>query len=135
MPFILHPCLKKDCIALGKLELCHVLLMNDSQFPWIILVPDRENITEIYQLPESEQQLLAQESSWVSQKMAEHYQADKMNIAALGNLVPQLHIHHIVRYTTDKLWPAPIWGVLPAQAYTEKEVQKIVPEIQNILEL
>jgi len=135
MPFILHPCLKKDCIALGKLELCHVLLMNDSQFPWIILAPDRENITEIYQLPESEQQLLAQESSWVSQKMAEHYQADKMNIAALGNLVPQLHIHHIVRYTTDKLWPAPIWGVLPAQAYTEKEVQKIVPEIQNILEL
>jgi len=135
MPFILHPCLKKDCIALGKLELCHVLLMNDSQFPWIILVPDRENITEIYQLPESEQQLLAQESSWVSQKMAEHYQADKMNIAALGNLVPQLHIHHIVRYTTDKLWPAPIWGVLSAQAYTEKELQKIVPEIQNILKL
>jgi len=135
MAFRLHPCLERDCIALGKFELCRVLLMNDSQFPWLILVPEREDISEIYQLSESDQALLAQESSFVSKQLAEYYHADKMNIAALGNLVPQLHIHHIVRYKSDQLWPAPIWGVLSAVAYTAEDLQQRSQEIQKILTL
>ncbi|MBT4146066.1 MAG: HIT domain-containing protein, partial [Gammaproteobacteria bacterium] len=94
MSFRLHPILKKDCIELGQLELCRVLLMNDSQFPWLILVPERENMTEIHQLTTNDQQLLIRESSYIAEKLALQFQADKMNIAALGNMVPQLHIHH-----------------------------------------
>ena len=123
MSFRLHPILKKDCIELGQLELCRVLLMNDSQFPWLILVPERENMTEIHQLTTNDQQLLIRESSYIAEKLALQFQADKMNIAALGNMVPQLHIHHVVRYKTDKAWPAPIWGKFDAVAYTDKELE------------
>jgi diadenosine tetraphosphate (Ap4A) HIT family hydrolase len=97
MSFSLHPTLKKDCIELGQLELCRVLLMNDSQFPWLILVPERENMSEIYQLSTADQQQLMRESSYVAEQLAVLYHADKMNIATLGNMVPQLHIHHVIR--------------------------------------
>lgn len=122
MPFTLHPALKKDCIDLGQLQLCRVLLMNDNQYPWLILVPERDNITEIHQLSSDDQQQLMRESSYIAEKMATLFHADKMNIAALGNMVPQLHIHHVVRYKTDKSWPAPIWGKLDALAYSDKEL-------------
>ena len=123
MSFSLHPTLKKDCIELGQLELCRVLLMNDSQFPWLILVPERENISEIYQLTADDQQQLVRESSYIAEQLAILFQADKMNIAALGNMVPQLHIHHVVRYKTDKAWPAPIWGKFDAVTYSDKELE------------
>ena len=122
MSFSLHPTLKKDCIELCQLELCRVLLMNDSQFPWLILVPERENMSEIYQLSTADQQQLMRESSYVAEQLAALYHADKMNIAALGNMVPQLHIHHVVRYKADKAWPAPIWGKFDAVVYTGKEL-------------
>lgn len=122
MPFSLHPALKKDCIDLGQLDLCRVLLMNDQQFPWLILVPERENITEIYQLSINDQQQLMRESSYIAEQLARLYQADKINIAALGNIVPQLHIHHVVRYKTDKAWPAPIWGKLDPAPYSDIEI-------------
>lgn len=118
--FQLHPQLKKDTIHITSLELCDVLLMNDSQYPWLILVPRQEDITEIYQLSEQQQQLLMRESSRVSQAMQQLFNADKMNVAALGNMVPQLHIHHIARFKNDTAWPGPIWGVSPAQAYSEQ---------------
>ena len=88
MPFILNTTLEKDCIQLGKLQLCRVLLMNDSQFPWLILVPEKPDLTEIYQLSEQDQQVLIQESSFVTEQLADIYLADAMNIAALGNMVP-----------------------------------------------
>jgi len=119
MPFTLHPTLKKDCIDIGSFKLCRVLLMNDSQFPWLILVPERNNITEIYQLSTTDQQQLIRESSYLAESLATLYHADKINIAALGNMVPQLHIHHVVRYKTDIAWPAPIWGKFDALAYTQ----------------
>jgi len=125
MSFTLHPTLKKDCIELASLKLCRVLLMNDNQFPWIILVPERENITEIHQLPEHDQQQLMRESCHIAKQLATLFKADKMNIAALGNMVPQLHIHHVVRYKTDPAWPAPIWGKFNAVAYTDDALKVI----------
>jgi diadenosine tetraphosphate (Ap4A) HIT family hydrolase len=100
--------------------------MKDSNYPWFILVPDRENISEIFQLDESDQKQLITESSILSRTIARQFNADKINIAALGNLVPQLHIHHIVRYTTDVAWPAPVWGKQPARPYTEKELNRVL---------
>ena len=120
--FQLHERLQQDCIGIGRFDLCHILMMNDSQFPWFILVPEKAGIREIYQLSKAERHTLAEESSYLAENLAILYKADKMNIAAIGNLVPQLHIHHIVRYQTDKAWPAPIWGKFAAVPYTELQI-------------
>ncbi|MCF7970458.1 MAG: HIT domain-containing protein [Methylococcaceae bacterium] len=133
MSFSLHPTLEKDCIELGRLALCRVLLMNDSQFPWLILVPERENIKEIHQLSSDDQQLLMHESCYVAENLAEYYQADKMNVAALGNMVPQLHIHHVVRYQKDKAWPTPIWGKFDALPYSEQDLEMTVSHLRELL--
>ena len=115
--FTLHPQLQADCIPLGRFPLCQLLLLNDSNYPWFILVPEREAFSEIYQLSAEDQQQLMCESSHLAQRLAERFKADKMNIAALGNIVPQLHLHHIVRYQHDPAWPAPVWGKVPAKPY------------------
>jgi diadenosine tetraphosphate (Ap4A) HIT family hydrolase len=119
----LHPQLEKDCIRVGRFELCHLLLMNDANFPWCILVPDRDDITEIYQLAPAEQTLLMKESTLLSRCMVELFNPDKLNLAALGNIVPQLHIHHIARFRHDPAWPAPVWGHAPAKPYSFAEVK------------
>jgi diadenosine tetraphosphate (Ap4A) HIT family hydrolase len=119
--FQLHPQLQKDCFVLGQFELCQVLLMNDSQFPWFILVPQRENIREIYELTDAEQMMLIRESSYLAKKLAEIFNADKLNVAAIGNIVPQLHLHHVVRYENDKAWATPVWGKFAAVPYTEQQ--------------
>lgn len=121
--FQLHPQLEKDCVVLGKFELCQVLLMNDSQFPWFILVPQRADIREIYQLSPEDQITLIQESSYLSEKLAVIFNADKLNVAAIGNIVPQLHLHHVVRYQTDKAWAAPVWGKFAAVPYTTQQLE------------
>ncbi|PPK76916.1 diadenosine tetraphosphate (Ap4A) HIT family hydrolase [Methylobacter tundripaludum] len=122
MTFQLHPRLEQDCIAIGRFELCRLLMMNDSQYPWFILVPERADLQEIYQLNKAERELLTEESSYLAENLAALYKADKMNIAAIGNIVPQLHIHHIVRYQVDKAWPAPVWGKFDAVPYTERQI-------------
>lgn len=104
--------------------------MKDANYPWFILVPDRENITEIFQLDETDQQQLITESSLLSSTITRLFNADKINIAALGNLVPQLHVHHIVRYTTDAAWPAPVWGKLPAKPYSEQEINRVIDTLK-----
>jgi diadenosine tetraphosphate (Ap4A) HIT family hydrolase len=131
--FEIHPRLLKDCIVIGKFKLCHLLMMNDRNYPWFILVPDRENIQEIYQLDNKDQALLASESSCLSQKLAHRLKADKMNIAALGNVVPQLHIHHIVRYTSDPAWPGPVWGKVPAKAYDKQGIRLMKIKLKQVL--
>ncbi len=115
--FTLHPQLQADCIPLGHFPLCQLLLLNDANYPWFILVPEREDIREIYQLSADDQLQLLRESSQLAQQLADRFKADKMNIAALGNVVPQLHLHHIVRYRHDPAWPAPVWGKVPPQPY------------------
>ena len=120
-----HPQLAKDCIVLGHLPLCHLLLMNDCQFPWFILVPARVDIREIYQLERADRRQLLDESCLLSEFLMEAYAGDKLNVAALGNLVPQLHLHHIVRYATDAAWPAPIWGQQASEAYAVEAIVEI----------
>jgi len=131
--FTLHPQLQKDCLVLGTLDLCCVLLMRDAQFPWLILVPQREAVSEVYQLTETDQQLLQAESSWLAKRLAEGFSADKMNIAALGNVVNQLHIHHVVRYCDDPLWPKPIWGQLAPQAYSDEALKQVLAKLEGLL--
>ncbi len=125
----LHQQLQQDCLYLGRARLCHLLLMKDANYPWCILVPDRDNISEIHQLEESDQLQLMRESSILSGILEKVFKADKINIAALGNIVPQLHIHHVVRYRNDKAWPAPVWGAVKAQAYSEAALQSVVNKI------
>ena len=131
--FELHPQLANDCIRIGRFELCLLLLMNDRQYPWFILVPQREGLSEIYQLTSADQSLFWKESATLAQNLAYQFAADKMNIAALGNLVPQLHIHHIVRYRTDPAWPAPVWGRLSPVPYGDNEVEQLMLKLTPAL--
>lgn len=108
--FELHPRLRQDCLLLGRLELCCLLLMNDRTYPWFILVPERPGITEVYQLPDLDQRHLIQESSALAHAIQMVFQPDKLNIAAIGNLVPQLHVHHVARFVGDPAWPGVVWG-------------------------
>jgi diadenosine tetraphosphate (Ap4A) HIT family hydrolase len=133
--FQLHAQLKQDCFIVGQFELCLVLLLNDSQFPWFILVPQRENIREIYELQSEDQQLLIQESSYFSQRLATIFEAEKLNVAAIGNIVPQLHVHHIVRYQTDKAWPAPVWGKFAATPYTTQQRDSRISKVTAVCDL
>ncbi|WP_374090825.1 HIT domain-containing protein [Methylomicrobium lacus] len=129
--FALHPRLAEDCITLGRFGLCRLLLMNDSHYPWFILVPEKPDLTEIYQLSTDERIRLTEESSLLAETLADLYRADKMNIAAIGNLVPQLHIHHIVRYRNDPAWPAPVWGKFDRMPYTEEKIAVIRGQIDD----
>jgi len=133
MNFQLHPRLKNDSIELGEFSLCKLLLINDSQYPWFVLVPKKTDITETFQLLEEDQQLLQQESSILAETLASLYKADKMNVAAIGNLVPQLHIHHVVRYKNDIAWPAPIWGKFDTVPYSSIQINKIKSQIIEAL--
>lgn len=123
MAFKLHSQLQQDCIILGQSELNLLLLMNDQQYPWFILVPKREDLREIYQLEAQDLAQFWQESNALSIMLKDSFAADKINVAALGNMVPQLHVHHIARFTKDPVWPAPVWGKLPAQPYQEEQIK------------
>ncbi|MGH8397946.1 MAG: HIT domain-containing protein [Gammaproteobacteria bacterium] len=131
--FELHPQLVKDTIVLGRFRLCWLLLMNDSQYPWFILVPERENIREIHELDDADRLQLWDESVRLSRVLTACFKPDKLNIAALGNQVPQLHVHHIVRYRNDPAWPAPVWGKLPTKAYYSAEIHKLKTLLMNAL--
>ena len=133
--FQLHESLQQDCILIGRFSLCQLLMMNDSQFPWFILVPERADIKEIYQLSVADRQLLSVESCFLAENMADLFKAHKMNMAAIGNMVPQLHIHHIVRYQTDKAWPAPVWGKFIAEAYTEQQIIELTDKVRTQLKM
>lgn len=131
--FELHADLRRDCFALGKFPLSYLLVMNDTSFPWFILVPARLGAREIYQLSDIEQTQLLRESSYLAQQLATEFNADKMNIAALGNITPQLHLHHIVRYRTDPAWPKPVWGQQPATPYTAMQRADLMLRLKRCL--
>ena len=133
MTFELHPRLAADTIVLGDFPLCRLLLMNDAQYPWFILVPRREGAREIYLLEERDQQQLLRESTHLSRAIMEAFRGDKLNVAALGNVVPQLHVHHIVRYQGDRAWPAPAFGGDPPPQYTEAARQQRVAALRSRL--
>lgn len=114
--------LQQDTIVLGDFALCRVLLMNDSRYPWLILVPRCADVSEVFQLTAKQQQQLWQETSHVGQVLKDVFQADKINIATLGNVVKQLHMHVVVRMQVDEAWPAPVWGKGAAQPYTNQAI-------------
>lgn len=118
--FVLHSQLAQDTHWVTDLALCRVLLMNEARYPWLILVPRRAGIREIHELTSTERQQLWAESDKVSQALMIIFQPDKLNIAALGNVVAQLHLHHIARFQTDAAWPAPVWGKFPAEPYASE---------------
>ncbi len=131
--FELHPQLAKDCTVMGRLSLCRLLLMNDANYPWFILVPEREAVREVYELADTDRHLLWDESALLSRALHTGFAPDKLNIAALGNQVPQLHVHHIVRYQHDPAWPNPVWGRLPPKAYYGAETQKLKALLRSLL--
>ena len=128
--FKLDERLFKDTVVLGDFTLCRVLLMNDSRYPWLILVPRRAGISELFELKMAEQQQLWQETSHVGQVLKDVFQADKINIATLGNVVKQLHMHVVVRMQDDAAWPAPVWGNGAAQAYTGEALAAMLARLQ-----
>jgi len=130
---ILHPRLAEDCFVAGCFELSALLLMNDARYPWFILVPQRPDISEIHQLSGALRQQLMSESAVLSEALYTGFAADKINIAALGNVVSQLHVHHIARYHNDAAWPAPVWGKLPAVPYAEGEHQAVIRRLVDHL--
>ena len=132
-PFVLHPQLAADTVEVTDLPLCRLLLSNDANYPWFILVPRRDGIREIHQLDETDQQQLLRESMALSRALMAEFKGDKLNIAALGNVVPQLHVHHIVRYVNDPAWPAPVWGKLPVAAYDPVEQQRRIDRLRQAL--
>ena len=134
--FSLHPKLSEDTITLGDFPLCRLLLMNDSTYPWFILVPRRDDLREIHELTEADQQQLLKESSQLARQLVALFKADKLNVAALGNLVPQLHLHHIVRYQKDPCWPAPVWGkTLPVPYVPERLPEFCQPLLSQLTDV
>lgn len=131
--FCLHPQLATDTLEVGNLTLCKVLLMNDSQYPWLVLVPQRADIREVYELSSEDQALLWQEVGQCGQTLMQMHEGFKLNIGALGNMVPQLHIHVIVRQQNDPAWPGPIWGVKPAVAYSDEALNSSLTALKSTL--
>jgi diadenosine tetraphosphate (Ap4A) HIT family hydrolase len=115
--FVLDPQLEADTFLLGQFPLCRVLLMNDARYPWLILVPARAGLAEIIDLSASDRTVLMTEMSAASNALKQLFNPDKLNVAALGNRVRQLHVHVLARFVSDAAWPDPVWGVGQAQAY------------------
>ena len=124
----------KDSFFIKDLTLSTVLLKNDARFLWIILVPRRENISEIYELSSHDQQQLMREITNLSEILHRMSGAHKMNVAAIGNKVRDLHIHIVARFAHDVCWPEPIWGRGTSEPYEEERAQALVEQIQSALE-
>jgi diadenosine tetraphosphate (Ap4A) HIT family hydrolase len=131
--FLLHPQLAADTTFIGEFPLCQVLLASDGNFPWLILVPKINDITEFHQLNDEQQAQFLIESNTVSRLLKDGLSADKINIAALGNMVPQLHIHHVARFKEDACWPKPIWGQIPAISRTPQQAAQLITIISTRL--
>jgi len=129
----LHPQLVRDCLVLGRFRLCHLLLARDASYPWFILVPDRADVSEIHQLEAADRLQLLEESVQLAQVIEAVCRPDKLNIAALGNVVPQLHVHHIARYCDDPAWPAPVWGACRPRPYDESRLAELLEALHTAL--
>lgn len=132
--FELDERLSNDTVRLASWPLSEVLLMNDTQYPWVILVPRCAGVSEVYQLSEEDQIQLLQESSFLGRQLMSVYAGNKLNVAALGNVVNQLHVHHVVRYEGDIAWPAPIWGKYPVVKYSAEALEKQVKALAVIID-
>ena len=132
--FARDPRLAADTFVVGETSLSQVLLMNDARYPWLILVPQRCDVTEPFELSEADQAQLWQDSMRLGEAMKAHFAADKLNIAALGNQVAQLHVHHIARFHADDAWPGPVWGVGNAVPYSDAALEALMNELHSLLQ-
>jgi diadenosine tetraphosphate (Ap4A) HIT family hydrolase len=133
--FKLDPQLEQDTVLVADWHLCHVRLMNDSRYPWVILIPKVEGVSEIHELADEQQQLLLGESVRLSKALEQLFAPHKLNVAALGNMVRQLHIHHIVRFEDDASFPRPVWGIGEAMPYEEDALNETVNGLRIALDL
>ena len=131
----LHPQLARDTVPIGDLPLCRVLVINDANYPWLLLVPRRPDVGEITDLSYVEQAQLTGEIAEASRTLKALTRCDKINVAALGNVVPQLHVHVIARFRGDAAWPKPVWGQVPARAYDQAALQALVETLRPRLSL
>jgi diadenosine tetraphosphate (Ap4A) HIT family hydrolase len=129
----LHPQLARDTAPVGDLALARVLAMNDANYPWVILVPRRSGAVEIIDLDEAERGRLMAEIAQVSAALRQLTGCDKLNVAAIGNVVPQLHVHVVARRTDDAAWPKPVWGAVPARPYATGELDPFVAALRRAL--
>ncbi len=127
--FTLDPRLTADCLTVAELGLSRVLLLNDSRYPWLVLVPRRAGVTEIHHLSAEDQTILWGEIIRVSKLLETEFKPKKMNVGALGNIVSQLHIHIIARNEDDPAWPGPVWGHSTATPYSENESEKLITSL------
>jgi len=125
--------LEADCEFVANLGLCSLLLMNNASVPWFILVPTVMRATELTELPIKQQQQVLHEMNQVAAMVKSLYTPDKLNIGALGNVVSQLHIHVIGRFTNDPAWPNPVWGQLAANTYSEAQLVQQLTDIRTCL--
>lgn len=132
--FRLHPQLEKDTILIGDLKFCRLLLMNNNFYPWLILVPKKSALVEITDLDDDEQINLMREINLVARLMQKIFKPDKLNIAALGNIVPQLHIHIIGRFKNDSTFPRPIWSDIKVENYKPDQALEIITKIKKGLD-
>lgn len=133
--FELHPDLARDGVEVSRLRLSRLLLMNEARWPWLVLVPERPAMRDLHDLDSLEQYRLCDEITVCSNALQQLYKADKINVAALGNMTPQLHVHVIARFTDDPVWPKPIWGALPPAPYSEPALEARLHEVRQALKL
>ena len=134
-PWSLHPRLAADTSTVGDLSLSRLLLMHDANFPWLILVPRRVGAEEIIDLDDVQRQRLTDEIALASNALKSVTAPDKLNVAAIGNVVSQLHIHIVARRRTDPAWPHPVWGALPARPYETAEQERLMAAIRRAVGL
>jgi diadenosine tetraphosphate (Ap4A) HIT family hydrolase len=129
--FSLHPRLSADTVFVADWHLSRLLVMNDARYPWLILVPRREGLTEIFDLNVADRQMLIEEIARASEGLRKLTGAAKINIGALGNLVPQLHVHIVARHPGDAAWPGSVWGRGAAQPYEPGALVEFIRELVN----
>lgn len=132
-PWHLHPQLADDTHPVAQFELCELRLMDDANHPWLILVPRVDGAVELVDLDEGQQQALTREIARTSRALQAAFKPHKLNVAALGNLVPQLHVHVIARYREDIAWPRPVWGMATAQPYSPETLVQRIRRLQDAL--
>ncbi|HEU0117771.1 MAG TPA: HIT family protein [Alphaproteobacteria bacterium] len=132
--FSLHPQLETDSIFVRDLPLCQLRLQNQKTIPWLVLVPRLHDMREIYQLGVSDRATLMEEITEASRALESLYAPDKINVGALGNIVPQLHVHVIARFKTDAAWPAPVWGRVPAETYPTDAIDVIIEKLNRFFQ-
>ena len=133
--FAINARLAKDTILIGDLALSRVLLMNDARFPWLVLVPRIDGAQEVFDLSTGDQQRLIMETALCAQRLKMLTSAGKINIGALGNLVPQLHVHVVARGPGDDAWPGPVWGFGSPNPYPQAEADALVARLRDVLDI